>query len=201
MSTIAIMGGSFNPIHNGHIALAVAAKKQYNPEKILVMPSFNPSSYKDTSELVSSNDRCNMVKLAIEDYPYMELSTIEIERGGRTYTADTLTQLKNVYDYIYFIIGADSLFALDRWYKPDYVMQNCHFLAANREKHPNTELIAKAEYLTHKFGARISFLKLDDIPISSSNIRDRLEQGLSVADMVPATVDEYIKKQHLYNKE
>ncbi len=194
------MGGSFNPIHNGHIELAKAAKEQFNLEHIFVMPSFNPSSYKDTSELVSAKDRCNMVKLAITDYPYMELSTLEIDRGGRTYTADTLAQLLPDYDYIYFIIGADSLFALDHWYKPDYVMKNCHFLAANRDNHRMDELTKQVDLLHKEYGARIDFIKMSDIPISSSDIRDKVKDGKSILDMVPVKVYDYIKKNNLYCK-
>ncbi len=201
MNTIAIMGGSFNPIHNGHVSMAKAAYEQFPADKVLFMPSYNPSSYKDISEMVSASDRCRMVELAISDYPYMELSTLEIERGGRTYTADTLAQLDGVYDYIYFIIGADSLYTLDRWYKPDYVMNHCHFLVANRDEQPSHKLMAKALYLKEMYDARIDFIKLENIPISSSLIRERLACGLSVEGLVPDSVNNYIIKNHLYNKE
>ena len=87
---IGIMGGSFNPIHHGHLQLAIQAHKQFNISKILVMPSGNPSSYKDTSELVDAKDRCNMVNIAIKDYSFLELSLIEVMRKGNTYTSDTL---------------------------------------------------------------------------------------------------------------
>lgn len=197
---ITIMGGSFNPIHNGHIALARAAKEQFNLEHILVMPSFNPSSYKDTSELVTPKHRCNMVELAIKDYPYMELSTLEIKRGGKTYTADTLAELKKIYDYIYFIIGADSLFALDHWYKPDYVMKNCHFLAANRDKHRINELMEQANKLKAKYNACINFINMEDVPISSSDIRNRVEADKDISHMVPSNVCDYIYKHGLYKK-
>ncbi|MBQ4284747.1 MAG: nicotinate (nicotinamide) nucleotide adenylyltransferase [Lachnospira sp.] len=197
--TITIMGGSFNPIHNGHIELAKTAYEQFELDRILVMPSYNPSSYKDTSELVSANDRCNMVSLAIEDYPYMELSTLEIERGGKTYTADTLAQLLPDYNYIYFIIGADSLFALDHWYKPEYVMKNCHFLVANRNEYPISELSHKANELRSHYGAKISFINMSDVPISSSDIRQKIKLGRDISHMLPNTVYDYIKRHNLYN--
>ena len=195
------MGGSFNPIHNGHIAIARAAYEQYDIDKILFMPSFNPSSYKDISDLVNPTHRCEMVKLAIKDYSYMELSTIEIERQGKTYTADTLKQLDGVYDYIYFIIGADSLLALDKWYKAEYVLKNCHFLAADRDKHPSDELKNKAEYLCSKYNARIDFISVEKIPISSSDIRKRAKNNESIDGLLPASVGEYIKHNHLYYEE
>lgn len=195
---IGIMGGSFNPIHNGHLQLAIQSHKQFNISKILVMPSGNPSSYKDTSELVAAKDRCNMVNAAIKDYPFLELSLIEVMREGNTYTSDTLKYLKNEYDYIYFIIGADSLFALERWHEPEYVMQNCHLLAANRDNHKQSELQAQADILTKKYNAKISFLDTKVLPYSSSEIRRRIAAGESINDMVTNDVAEYIKKHNLY---
>lgn len=197
-NTIAIMGGSFNPFHKGHLELAIQAHIQYGLEHILVMPSYNPVSYKDTSEMAEAKHRCNMIKAAIEPYPYMELSMLEIERGGRTYTADTLKELKNIYDYIYFIIGADSLMALDRWYDAAYVLSNCHFLAANRNGLQQEELDQRAEYLCKEYGASIDFLKIPDLPYSSSVIRDRIEAGLPVDTMVPPEVNRYIIQHKLY---
>ena len=94
---VGIMGGTFNPIHNGHIEMIKAVHRQFNIQKILVMPSGTPA-YKDNSHIVSAIDRCNMVSLAIKEYPYMELSTMEVTRKGNTYTADTLKILKNDYD-------------------------------------------------------------------------------------------------------
>lgn len=195
---IAIMGGSFNPFHKGHLELAIQAHIQYGLNHILVMPSYNPDSYKDISEMAEAKHRCNMIKAAIEPYPYMELSTLEIERGGRTYTADTLKELKKFYDYIYFIIGADSLMALDRWYNAEYVLSNCHFLAANRDGLKQTELDRRAEYLKREYGANIDFLEVPELPYSSSVIRYRIEAGLPVDTMVPAAVNQYIIKHKLY---
>ena len=103
-NAIGVLGGSFNPIHLGHIELAVNAHEQFGISKILVMPSGDPSSYKDTSKLASATDRINMIKEAISGYDFLELSTIETDRPGRTYTSDTLKILKKDYDYIYFCL-------------------------------------------------------------------------------------------------
>lgn len=106
---IGIMGGTFNPIHKGHTGIARCAYEQSDIDEILFMPSGTPA-YKDNSPIVSATDRCNMVKLAIKPFDYMSLSTIETDRPGNTYTADTLAQIYDSYKKIYFIIGADSLF-------------------------------------------------------------------------------------------
>lgn len=198
METIGILGGTFNPIHLGHLQIAICAHEQFNIPHILVMPSGQPSSYKDTSIIADASDRCAMIELAIKDYPYMSLSTIEIERQGATYTSDTLKYLKNDNSYIYFLIGADSLFSLDRWHEAEYVMTNCHFIAANRDKHSTDELEQKAEYLRAHYNAKIDILHMNDMPISSSDIRDRIHNGKNTDNMLPKTVYQYITAHDLY---
>lgn len=193
------MGGTFNPVHKGHIQIAVKAHEQYNIPSILFMPSGTPA-HKDNSNVISATHRCNMVKLAIKDYDYMKLSTLEIDRGGNTYTADTLEELKNNYDLIYFIIGADSLLYLDRWYKPDYICANCVILCANRDNHSLEELIEKKEYLHEKFNADIRFIKCDNIPFSSTQIRDAASKYQNLTEYVGSEVSKYIKDNNLYEQ-
>ena len=194
---VGIMGGTFNPVHNGHIAIAKAAHEQFNIPQILVMPSYSPA-YKDNSNIVSARHRCNMVNLAIKDYDYMTLSTFEIERGGKTYTADTLKLMKDDYDKIYFIIGADSLFTLDTWYKPDYICANCHILAANREQHPLDELVRQRDYLIDKYNSNIDLIFCDDSPFSSTFIRDEAAAGNDISQFVGNEVAHYIMDNKLY---
>ena len=131
---------------------------------------------------------------------YMELSTLEIERGGRTYTADTLKLLKDDYDKIYFIIGADSLFTLNTWYKPDYICANCHILAANRDEHPLDELIKRRDWLIDKYNAHIDLISCDDYPFSSTFIRDEAAAGHNISPFVGNAVAGYIADNGLYNK-
>ena len=194
---IGIMGGTFNPIHLGHVELIKAAHKQFNLDKILVMPSGSPV-YKDQTEIVSAKHRCNMVNLAINDFDYMELSTIEIERKGNTYTADTLRQIESDYEKIYFIIGADSLFAIPEWYKPQYICANCHLLCANRDEYEIDELNRQKNLLISKYDAKIDFIKCDSIPYSSTEIRNRIKKKLPITDMVGEKVENYIKENNLY---
>lgn len=195
---VGIMGGTFNPVHKGHIAIARAAHEQFNIPDILVMPSYSPA-YKDNSNIVSATHRCNMISLAIQDYDYMTLSTFEIQRGGRTYTADTLRLLKDDYDKIYFIIGADSLFSLDTWYRPDYVCSHCHLLAANRDNHPLAELIKQRNILMNRYNASIDFISCEDYPFSSSSIRKEAAKGHDITPYVGKDVSEYITDNKLYN--
>lgn len=198
---IGVMGGSFNPFHNGHLELVIQTHRQFHLNRILVMPSYNPQSYKDTSGMADSVHRCNMIQTAIADYDYMELSLMEIERGGITYTSDTLRELKKTYALIYFIIGADSLFHLSQWHEAEYVLKNCHFIAANRYNMDEEALFEQARALKEHYDARIDFLKLPDISISSSEIRERVAKGLTIQGMVPDSIERYIMEHNLYRTE
>jgi nicotinate-nucleotide adenylyltransferase len=196
---ICIMGGTFNPIHTGHLQLAIQAHSQFNLKKILIMPNATPV-YKDSTDILTAKHRCNMILAAIENYPFMELSTLEIERGGVTYTSDTLRQLLNQDSSleIYFIIGADSLFDLPKWHESEYVLTHCHLLAANREEHEDNELLLQKEYLREHYNAEIDFLKTANLPYSSTKIRSLIADDKSITGMVPPKVEEYIKNNHLY---
>lgn len=198
-SAIGIMGGTFNPFHNGHLQLALQAYRQFELSKVLVMPSGTPA-HKSTKELIAASHRCQMVFGAIADYPYLELSLLEVERKGNTYTSDTLKALhrQNPDLKIYFIIGADSLFDLPKWHEPEYVMQHCILLAANRDVHAKAELAEQKRMLEKNYGAEIAFLKTPDMPYSSTDIRKKLQAGESVDGMLPKTVEKYIREHHLY---
>lgn len=195
---IGIMGGTFNPIHEGHVQLAVQAHDQFHLPEILVMPSGNPSSYKDSSDVASAVHRCNMIRLAISGYPFLSLSELEIKRNGPTYTSDTLAVLCEMYDKIYFIIGADSLFALPTWHEAAYVMTHCHLLVANRNQHRISELTDQKLYLESDYHAQIDLLNVPNLPYSSTSIRGRIAAGRSIQNMVAPSVRDYIKKHGLY---
>ena len=197
--SICIMGGTFNPIHNGHLKLAIQAHEQFALDDILIMPSGTPA-HKDNKGLISPQHRCNMVRAAISDYPFMRLSMMEIERGGNTYTSDTLYELKqqNPQSRIYFIIGADSLFALPKWHEPEYVMSNCILLTANRDSYKQEELIRQKCFLEERFNAGIRFLDTPMLPYSSTDIRKNVAEHKSIEGMVPKAVEEYIYNNNLY---
>lgn len=194
---IGIMGGTFNPIHNGHILLALNTCDQFSLDEILVMPSGNPP-HKKGQDILDINHRCNMVKLAIQNEPRLIFSDIEIKRSGYTYTADTLTQIKDIYDRIYFIIGADSLFSIEKWYHPEITMNLAILVVANRDEHPSSQFINQIKYLENKYNTHIETLPNFDCPISSSQIRSNIYNGISISNMVPKLVEDYIIQQNLY---
>ncbi len=205
MALVGIMGGTFNPIHLGHVNLAKAAYEQFGLDKVIFIPTGHPP-HKKSSVIVSDEHRMKMVELAIEDYPYFEASDMEIKREGNTYTYDTLKELKskNTQDEIYFIIGADSLFNLEKWFKPSEILKMCVMVAADRDDIPEEEFQAKIDYFNEKYSADIRPLKVPMMDISSTEIRNAMrDNNLSDKDnvnleLIDSKVLSYIKENKLY---
>lgn len=198
---IGIMGGTFNPIHNGHVLLAKRTCEQFQLNEVLMMPSGIPP-HKKAEAILDSNHRSEMVKLAIQNEPNLTFSDVEITRSGYSYTADTLTEIKDTYNKIYFIIGADSLFYIDKWYRPDIIMELSTIVVANRSDNNKSdadlEFYKKIQEINHKFQTQIEVLENFHYPISSSQIRYNVSNGISIKGMVPDSVEEYIRNNHLY---
>ncbi len=197
---VGIMGGTFNPIHNGHLLLAESARKTFNLEQILFMPSGN-SYLKQDIKIVSAQNRANMTALAIQGNPYFTLSTMEINRTGPTYTYETLKELKdnNPNTHYYFITGADSLLSLHTWRKPEVILSKCTVITAVRGGESVESLGIAIEHLKKQFQADIEILPIEPIDLSSSEIRRRIANGQSVQDMLPDKVLEYINENHFYD--
>ena len=203
MQKIGIMGGSFDPIHNAHIAMGIAARDQFGLDKVLYIPNAH-TYYKKDHVSVSDEDRCNMVKLAIKPYPFMEISMIELNRGGTTYTIDTITELRAAYPYaeFFFIIGGDSLVNLKTWRRIDELFQMTVFLTVTRNDVDIEETDRIIEEYKELFpGSDIRKITFDSMNISSSMIRNMLGDDMDVSDMVPADVLTFIQDQGLYKRE
>lgn len=200
MKKIGIMGGTFNTIHNGHLAIAQAAKDQFALEKVLFMPSGVPYM-KNLQEVLPASVRCEMTALAIKGIPYFEVSDMEAVTEGNTYTYQTLETLKSLHPdtNYYFILGADSLYAIETWKNPKQIFKSCTIVAAVREQTPE-KLQAQIRYLREKYQASVEMLEFSGIDISSTRIRDMLQQGASVHDLVPKEVAAYIAENHLFRE-
>lgn len=197
---IGILGGTFNPIHNGHIALGKAAYEQYHLNKILVMVSKTPP-HKATAEIPDAHIRASMVKLAIEEYDFMEYSDFELQREGNIYTADTLTLLtqQNPNEEYYFIIGGDSLNYLEHWYHPEIIFQKAVILASGRDSLQSQKLDTQIVRLKNHYPmADIRKIILKNIPYSSTKIRNDVMRGTDISFMVNKKVYDYIKENKLY---
>lgn len=204
---IGILGGTFDPIHNGHLMIAEAALKEYALSKIIFIPT--GISYMK-SDVTDSFFRYEMVKLAIRDNERFEISDVEIQREGNTYTCDTIAYFrdKQPSTAIYFIIGTDSLFSLEKWRNSAYILQNCTILCATRNGDYNEDAveraeIAKAEELNRHYNADIRFIHCKPMDISSTDIRNYRKEhpdGGTLEHLeLPQTVADYILHQDLYD--
>ena len=198
---IGILGGTFNPIHNGHLLLAQTALAQESLDVVWFMPSGYSYMKADTGVL-TADIRLAMVKLAIADNPAFSFSDMEIKRAGNTYTYETLTLLKEMYpeDTFYFIVGADSLFSMESWKNPEEIFSQCIILAAMRNGADKNRMEQKIAELHKKYGAVIKLLEFSRTDISSSFIRTQVAAGKNIEGLVPKSVERYIKEHRLYQK-
>lgn len=199
---VGIMGGTFDPIHNGHLILAECAYEQYHLDKVLFLPSGNPPHKKERPDGASDRDRLEMVSLAIADNPHFYLEKREMERSGYTYTYETLQMLCSSHpdtEY-YFIIGADSLMAFDTWKNPRIICQHCVLLAAIRDDLPSELMQQKADELRARYGARIYFLDSPQLDISSTDLRRRFRNHRTLRYYVPDCIREYIETHEIYKR-
>ena len=197
---IGIMGGTFNPIHNGHLLLAETAKKEGNLDKIWFMPSGLPA-HKSNSELISSEHRLAMVQLAVNGIADYFASSYEIDRPGFTYTADTMEGLSNEFpEYeFYFIIGGDSLMKFHHWVKPEVISKHTSLLAAGRNGYSLEDLQKQAENLYHLFGTKVTLISMPELNISSNEIRNCIKHNPeSIRKDIPESVYNYILEHQLY---
>lgn len=199
MRKTGIMGGTFNPIHNGHLALAAKALEQFMLDEVLFMPCGVPYM-KAGQRIADGQTRAEMTALAIEGNPDYKLSVMEIEQQGNTYTYQTLERLRkdNPDTEYYFIMGADSLFHITDWKFPERIFANCRILAAVRDDKTSGDMAAQICALQQKYGAQIELLKISKMDISSSDIRRKAAAGQNIDGDVPESVSKYIAKKGLY---
>lgn len=200
MKKIGIMGGTFNPIHMGHLALAEHALDDCGLDEIWLIPT-GCSYMKQNMDIVSGEDRLTMAELAVEDNSKIKCLDIEIKRSGYTYSYETLEQLNDEYpDYeFYFIFGADCLFTIETWKYPQRIFDNCSVIAAVRNGASVTEMEQRIAELKEKFGAKIRLLPFLNLEISSTDLRERIRLGKSVKYLVPDKVIDYIIKKNFYH--
>lgn len=200
---IGIMGGTFDPIHNGHLMLGETAYHQFQLDKVWYMPNGNPPHKKQSKIGMDALTRMEMVKLAIQDKEYFELQDYEVMKESVSPTYQTLAHFREVYpdDTFYYIIGADSLFSIERWIHPELIFPNCIILAACRDDiDTSEEMNEKINYLCQKFDAQIKFLTSPLVNISSSELREKIKNGEKITGLVPLSVEEYIRKEGLYER-
>ncbi len=200
---IGIMGGTFDPIHNGHLMLGEYAYRQYELDQIWFMPNGNPPHKSSETIESQTKHRVEMVKLAIADTDYFALQPYEVETKDIHYSYKTMEHFREIYPEheFYFIIGADSLFNLEKWVLPARLLKTCVLLAAYRDEKGTEEMLEQIQYLNEKYDADIRLLSTPNVDISSSDIRKILKEDGSIQKIVPESVRQYIENQQLYKDE
>ncbi|HOB19134.1 MAG TPA: nicotinate-nucleotide adenylyltransferase [Candidatus Atribacteria bacterium] len=197
---LGIMGGTFDPVHLGHLMAAEAARESLQLDHVLFIPTGEPP-HKRQRTLAPADDRVMMLRLATGSNQYFSVDTIEIDRPGATYTVDTLLQLRERYTdspELYFIVGGDTLMELKFWKSFELVARLCAFAVYPRPGVSDERLKAEAGSLKARYDARISFIQGPMADISSSEIRSRAAQGASIKYLVPEPVESYIAQKQLY---
>lgn len=197
---IGILGGTFNPVHYGHLIVAEAVREDFRLDRVLFIPAGTPP-HKSGSEVIAVSHRYNMVKCAVDSNPYFEASKVEMERMGYTYSIDTLKALKSQYaegTEFYFIIGADVVPELTTWKDFGRVFEMCSFIALFR---PGNDMEAFNMQINNlKSGYRVGIFTAAAplIDISSTVIRERAAAGKTIKYLVPDCVEKYILDNKLY---
>jgi len=198
---IGVLGGTFDPIHIGHLKVAEEAIARLDLPRILFMPAGQPWLKLNNANAISPvPHRLEMVRLAISSNPRFKLSTLEIERSGPTYTVDTIAQLQSQIgagDEIFFILGWDNLMQLPQWHQPQRLIEMCRLVAVPRVDFPLPDLPALEKELPG-IKERVILFDKPRIDINASEIRRRAAQGKSISDFVPKAVESYIKEHSLY---
>ncbi len=193
----AIFGGSFNPIHMGHINMARAVMRELDAAKVVFLPNANPP-HKDAKDIISANHRYNMVALAIEGEEGFELSDYEMQGDKPSYTVNTMRYMRELYkSEPYFIIGADSLYTLHTWRSFDELIRECSFVVADRDCSEGSDVRAAADRI-NAMGGRVRLMSMPRYNISSTQIREGIARGDDMSAYLPPSVDAYIRENNLY---
>lgn len=200
---IGIMGGTFDPIHIGHLLLGQFAYEDFGLDEIWFLPNGNPPHKQTEEGKKALHNRIEMVRLAIQEKPYFKLCLHEAKETEHSYTYRTMQELNDLYPEhkFYFILGADSLFEIETWKYFREIFPTCTILAAMRDDKNVEAMLKQMSYLKERYGACIEFLRAPLLEISSTSIRNRAFRSLSVYYLVPDAVAKYIQDNHLYQDE
>ena len=198
---LGIMGGTFDPIHYGHLVTAEGARYSFGLDRVIFVPSGRPP-HKPGHIVSDPLDRYKMTCLAVATNPFFCASAIEVERPGPSFTIDTVRAIMKLYPgaEIYFITGADALLEIFKWKDFDILLTICNFVAATRPGYRLFELREKTAALPSGLKQNISYMEVPALAISSTDIRQRVHDGRPVKYLLPESVEDYIIKNKLYRK-
>lgn len=190
---IGIMGGTFNPIHYGHLVVAAEAADQFKLDNIVFIPSGAPP-HKSDPDIAPARARYEMTCLATRSNPLFSVSSMEIERGGKSYSIETVESLLTRHGreaQLYFIVGLDSMLEIESWRDVDRLLRLCKFIVALRRGF-------NAEEITPAIRKHSHIMKIPEIGISATDVRRRIKEGRSIRYLVTPEVEEYIMKHNMY---
>ena len=195
---IALFGGAFNPIHNGHIELINVFNDIVHFDKILIMPS-KISPHKSSEGLIDGKHRIKMCEFALENMDNAEVSSIEMKREGKSYTYYTIKQLQKMYEKadIYLICGSDMFLTLNSWFNAEYILKSCVICCSKRGDEADEKINKQNEYLK-SIGAKTIVIDGRIVPLSSTYIREKLKKNDNCEKILPANVYNYIVENNLY---
>ena len=196
---IALFGGTFNPIHRGHVNLADAAVRECGLDELIFIPNYI-SPFKQDQKVASGFHRSEMIRRILPNNPKFSLSCYELEKEGPSYTYETLKHFSQVYpdQEIAFVIGYDSLLTIDTWYHGEDILRNYLIITGARPGVSDSECAERIHCYEDRYGSRIFVLAVEPVDAASSNIRELLRNGKSIGEIVPLPVEEYIVENGLY---
>lgn len=201
MREICLMGGTFDPIHYGHLVVAEEVRQKFKLDRVVFIPAGRPP-HKAGQDISEPHHRVNMTLLATASNPYFEVSTLEVERRGLSYTIDTVEAIQRVYeiDRVYFITGADAVLEILTWKEVEKLLSMTTFIAATRPGYDLHNLQGTLHTLPSEIIKKIQPLEVPALSISSSDIRSRVKAGRSIKYLLPEPVEAYIHKNALYHE-
>lgn len=200
---IAIMGGTFDPIHYGHLVAAEAVRQELDIEKVIFIPTGNPP-HKKGKKITHSEHRYLMTVLATVTNPYFDVSRIEIDRPGKTYTVDTIREIRDSFGEeteVFFITGADAMNEIITWKDTPELFKLCKFVAVTRPGYNKEKLLSNIERVERDYDAQILTIEIPALAISSTDIRNRSLAGKTIKYLLPEAVEDYITKFSIYTNE
>jgi len=199
IKSLGILGGTFDPIHYGHMVAAACARDAFQLDRIIFMPAAQPP-HKDLAGVLDSRHRYNMVKSAVSDNADFEVSSMELERRGLSYTVETVANCRQLYPEaeVYFILGTDALLLINTWKELDRLMQLCHFILVTRPGYQLNRNEDRFRDIPASLWEKTFVLPIPGLFISSSEIRRRVAEGKTIKYLVPAAVEKYIIENKLY---
>ena len=196
---VGIYGGTFSPVHNGHVAAARAFMEQMWLDILYVIPT-GVTPHKDMKGDATAKDRLEMCRLAFADVDGVIVSDLEMKREGKSYTVDTLRELYDPAGRLFFLMGTDMLLTLDTWREPEEIFRLCYPVYIRREADAALDdtIVQKITSYHQRFGKMVPRIVAPAIELSSSQVREAVAQGHPIEDMVPPAVASYIRENRLY---